>query len=260
MNLIRLNPRQSLYFDRIAEYSEFYNIGVLEFVKILLKYGVPDGARYKRNMFKIFKGNTGPENLKKLYEKIAKYWALRQLVNFQREKDIKSFIETVKIYEKVLNRKIDVIDYGCGVSDLGLVMAYLGHYITICDLQDSKLDFAAWRYGKRNLNVDVLPILDTEKLPDLQENKYDIVIASDIMKQIRNPLALLELFYQILRPNGLFYCTQGTLENGWGGSKIGGDRLKEAVEMGNSGAYKKFFMKHFIKYEDNKYWWIPIKI
>lgn len=72
--------------------------------------------------------------------------------------------------------------------------------------QDSKLNFAIWRYRRNNFAVNVLPILDTEKLPDLKENEYDIMIASEVMKQqVRDPLALLRLFCRTLKPDGLFY-------------------------------------------------------
>lgn len=57
-------------------------------------------------------------------------------------------------------------------------------------------------------------------------------------------------------------CFTGTPESKWFGNKIGGDRLKEAIGIGNSRAYKEFFEEHFAKYtkvEGNKHWWIPIK-
>ncbi|MFX0205928.1 MAG: class I SAM-dependent methyltransferase [Candidatus Hodarchaeota archaeon] len=244
------------------EVLRFYNIGFSEFVRIVSMWGPPTEKIFRKNLVAHFTGNTDPDSLKITYERISQYYALRLMMSFQREDDVEGFVKVMNGHERRLGRKMNVIDYGCGVSDLGLIVASLGHHVTICDLDDSKLDFTFCRYKRNDFTVNVIAILDTEKLPDLREGEFDIIIASEIMKQVRHPLALLRLFYRILKPSGLFYCTQGTPESGWFGSKAEGDRLEEAIQIGNSGAYKQFFQTHFVKYtesEDRKYWWVPVR-
>src|SRR6185436_3201747 len=53
-----------------------------------------------------------------------------------------------------------VLDYGCGTSDHGLLFAIAGYQVAIADIP-SKVRFAAWRFTRRRLPVEVIEIDNT---------------------------------------------------------------------------------------------------
>lgn len=240
----------------------FFDVDASECLRLFLAHGRPDGATFKRALFESFDSRTNSQNLTTAYKELAELWSLRLLMKFERQSGLREFLKIVEDYEEKLGGKLHVIDYGCGVSDLGLLLASYGHTVTICDLQDKKLEFTTWRFKRNGLPVNVIPVPDAEALPVLGENIFDLVIACDVLKQVRNPYSTIKVFYESLKPNCLFYCTQGTPETNWFGEQVGGDRLAEALHIGNSMVYKTWFLESFTKGEfvqDVPNWWVSTK-
>ena len=44
----------SIYFDRIMEFCQFFDVGYIELNKIITRFGVPDQPVFRKNIFKGF--------------------------------------------------------------------------------------------------------------------------------------------------------------------------------------------------------------
>jgi SAM-dependent methyltransferase len=109
------------------------------------------------------------------------------------------------------------------------------------DLADKKLEFAEWRYGRRGLSCKVVAVTDTETIPALPREAFDIVVASEVLEHVRDPLRLLQSFKETTRNGGLLFCTAGNALD----RQVEGDHLPEAVEIGNTPKYREYFDKHY---------------
>jgi len=134
-----------------------------------------------------------------------------------------------------------VLDYGCGVSDIGLLLALLGAQVTICDLADQKLSFAEWRYRRRQLEVEVIPINNPEETPPLKKGSYDLIIATEVLEHVPDPLLCLRALTGALRPEGFLF---NSMENGFD-RNIGGDHLQAAISIGKSDDYQSYYQSNY---------------
>ena len=255
----------SIYFDRIIEFCQFFDIGYVQLNKIITRFGVPDQPVFRKNIFKGFDKIKDTE-IKIFYKGIAKLHTLRLLMKFEREKDIFEFEQLIDQSDK----KMIVLDYGCGVSDLGLVAASKGCNVTICDLNDKKFDFARWRYERNSLKVETIPINNPIKLPELKENSFDMILVADVMKQVLKPVEHIAMFYRVLRPGGLLFCNQGNPKSidlskystnpndKWSVT----DQIDSSLRKMNNKEYATYFNNHFTNYETNPqnyHWWLSKK-
>jgi SAM-dependent methyltransferase len=249
----KLNSNQQFFRDRVTEFCDFFDVGMFELLRLIASNGVPNGPRYWKNVTQLYEDSSNDAELKNIYEETAALWSLRFLVRFEREWDLGQVVTTLREESERRDRPLRVIDYGCGISDLGLAAAVEGHDVTICDLDDEKFEFAQWRYERNGYDVDVVPVEDVTEFPDLGEGTYDIVFASEVMKQVTDPVKLLKVFRRALDNDGLLYCTQGTPKSDWFGNKTGGTRV--GVEKGNSEEYRQRFLGWFNNWQDTDDWW-----
>lgn len=134
------------------------------------------------------------------------------------------------------------LDYGCGVSDIGLFFCSFGAKLTICDLDNERFDFVVATFKRRGYQPKIIRINDTETYPELLKNEYDLIIATELFEHIRNPLRLLKNFTNAIKSGGyLFDSMAGDFQRD--------DRphhLKEAFRIGRSQEYSDFHKSHFI--------------
>ena len=90
-----------------------------------------------------------------------------------------------------------VLDYGCGIGTEGLYSAELGREVHFYDL-GIIAQFMNYRLKKSGLpNVKML-----FNESDF-DHDYDCVICIDVLEHLDNPMEKLELFAEILKPDGL---------------------------------------------------------
>jgi 2-polyprenyl-3-methyl-5-hydroxy-6-metoxy-1,4-benzoquinol methylase len=237
----QLNPNRPLMLDRQAETREFFKLSRLELIKYYYKYGTPNSYRFKQKLNRFFEERTGPDKLKIAYEDSAFCYVLRLMLAYERYSMIIGYLDYLQNNLGKPFPQIRVCDYGCGVSDMGLLFARLGAKVTLVDLDDKKLDFTVWRFEKRGLPVEAIRVKDTEGLPDLPEGKYDLILATEIFEHIRNPLKLLQNFTKALKRGGfLFDSMAGAFDR-----KLEGDHLAESLETGNSPEFKSCYQQNF---------------
>jgi len=239
----QINTDQPLFLDRQNEVKEYFNISSFYLLQYFLKYGFPNTVQFHRNLDTFFEGKTASDKLKKAYEEASFHYVLMLMLGFESYPLILEYLDFMLGDFGKNWSKFRVLDYGCGVSDIGLLFASLGADVTICDLDDRKLDFTIWRFKKRGLNPKVIRVLDTEVYPPLPESEFDLIIATEIFEHVREPLKLLKNFTKSLRNGGyLFDSMGGTFER-----ELVGDHLKESLQIGNSREFREFYNDHFLQ-------------
>jgi ubiquinone/menaquinone biosynthesis C-methylase UbiE len=238
-------PGHSVYGDRFMELRDFWGVSSLRLFAFLARYGTPFGARLRDTLMRRFEGHTAPGELAAAYERTAFHYTVMLMLGMHRGEWLAPFREDIIAHAQGRSG-FRVLDYGCGVSDMGMALAQDGADVTIADLAGRKLDFAAWRFSVRGLKCQILPVTDTEHFPALPQGGYDLVIATEILEHVRDPLALLKLLTGSLKPGGLFFCT---LEDAFV-REVGGDHLPEAAAIGASSAYHEYFKTSYVLHAD----------
>ncbi|MEI6970796.1 MAG: methyltransferase domain-containing protein [bacterium] len=183
----------SIYGDRFRELCAFWNVRSLECFLFLARNGWPFSRRLRDTLMAGFDGNTAPGKLGTAYDRLAFHYSVQLMLSMHRGQWLVPFLSDIRYFlPDVKNSR--VLDYGCGVSDMGLILAKMGAIVTIADLDNRKLDFTEWRYKRRSLVCQRLGVEDTETIPDLAAASFDLVIATEILEHVRDPLALLKRF------------------------------------------------------------------
>lgn len=114
-------------------------------------------------------------------------------------------LRRINVLEFALTQGIkNYLDYGCGVGSTGILFAKHGLEVTLTDIGHKVLKFAAWRFKKRNLNVNVINF--SEKLP---KSNYELISAFDVLEHLVNIEVLVINIYSALVKNGYFVINLG---------------------------------------------------
>jgi 2-polyprenyl-3-methyl-5-hydroxy-6-metoxy-1,4-benzoquinol methylase len=197
----QINEGKPLFLDRQNEIKDFFNVNNFYLLKYYLKYGFPNTDKFKEHYIQTFVNNTDPDNLKKAYDSISFDYTLRLMLSYERYSWITDYLDfIIKDSGKNLS-ELKVLDYGCGVSDIGLFLSSFGAKVTIADLDNKRFDFVVWRFKKRGFNPETIRITETETYIDLPENKFDLIIATNFFEHVRDPLTVLKNFTKSLYKN-----------------------------------------------------------
>jgi SAM-dependent methyltransferase len=91
------------------------------------------------------------------------------------------------------------LDYGSGIGNDAMVLADAGFDVTVADISDVLLAFAAWRLRRRGHTVRTID-LKRESLP---RDGFDLVACFDVLEHIPRPLDVVRNIRAALRANGL---------------------------------------------------------
>ena len=238
----QINEGKPLFLDRQNEIKEYFNVNNFYLLKYYLKYGFPTTNKFKEHYLQNFKNNTEPNKLKKAYDSITFDYTLRLMLAYERYSMMTDYLDfIIKDSGKNLS-EFRVLDYGCGISDIGLFFASFGAKVTICDLDNKRFDFTISRFKKRGFNPETIKITDTEVYPELPESKFDLIIATELFEHVRDPFKILKNFTKALNSGGYLFDSMG-------GKFERDDRphhLKEAFKIGNSKEYKEYYSTHYV--------------
>lgn len=130
---------------------------------------------------------TPPENRRK----ICKQTGINPYV-FRTLFDYSAYPHCLQIYDFLESlvdfSKMNVLDFGCLVSDFGFFFGQLGARITVCDFKEP-VDFASYRLKKANIAHTVV-----YAPADYQEvtRNQDFVIFSEVLEHLDDPFSLLK--------------------------------------------------------------------
>ena len=103
-------------------------------------------------------------------------------------------------------RGLRILDIGCGGGILCEPLARLGATVTGIDSAKASIQAARAHAREQNLTITYC-VKAVEDMPPTQ--RYDIILAMEIMEHVKNPSAFLKLSAALLKPRGLFIT--GTL-------------------------------------------------
>lgn len=96
---------------------------------------------------------------------------------------------------------LKILDIGCGGGLLCEPMARLGAHIIGIDAAPTNIEVASLHANAAGLNVDYQNIL-AEDLA-LSGEKFDVVLAMEIVEHVAHPASFLKTIQSLLKPNGL---------------------------------------------------------
>jgi 2-polyprenyl-3-methyl-5-hydroxy-6-metoxy-1,4-benzoquinol methylase len=140
-----------------------------------------------------------PEEVHRWYAETDKYLYDLAYYHIGSDSYLEALEETLKVCREHGGH---ILDFGGGDGDLCIRLAELGLDVTYCDVPGITMDFAIWRFNKRGLAIKRFASDDphTVALPET----YDIIIAMDVLEHLVNPLHYCSVFFNNLRPGGLF--------------------------------------------------------
>jgi 2-polyprenyl-3-methyl-5-hydroxy-6-metoxy-1,4-benzoquinol methylase len=241
----------TLFQDREFELLDFFPISMAGLWSLFLRKGFPNTLRFKSCLDGFFRDRSDPGVLKAAYEEAAFFYCLRLMLAYERYSMVLEYLDTLFALHGSGTSSLSrwkVLDYGCGVSDIGLLLALLGAEVTICDLADPKLSFAESRYRRRKLNVKVIPIENPEESLSLNKNYYDLIVATEVLEHVRDPLQCLEVLTGALQSGGLLFNSMG---NGFD-RDVGGDHLESAICIGQSQEYQRYCQTNYIPLDQSE--------
>src|SRR3989338_2483449 len=114
---------------------------------------------------------------------------------------------TIKKLSKKYNIK-NICEIGCGVGILSSKLGRNGFKVEAFDLDKNAISLAK-RYNKNdNVNFSQKNILKTSS-----DEKYDLILAVEVLEHIKNDLKAIRYIAKMLRKNGFFLITVPVNEN-----------------------------------------------
>ncbi len=91
-----------------------------------------------------------------------------------------------------------VLDFGCGIGSLGLLLAQNGFEMTLAEVNEKLLAYTHWRFTRRDLAATFVN-LDETLLPPA---RFDLIVAIDVFEHLPQPEQTLHQLTQALRSDG----------------------------------------------------------
>ena len=94
------------------------------------------------------------------------------------------------------DKEFAILDYGCGLGNVGFSLASRGYQVTFADLDTLTFEFIEWRCQKYSINADFIT------LPCDIQKSFDMIICLEVLEHLRDPKELLENFSRMLNCEG----------------------------------------------------------
>lgn len=105
------------------------------------------------------------------------------------------------IYPLVGISEAEILDYGAGIGELGMCFSR-GNIVYYYDVNKQNKEFAKFLSQKTNRRINIL-----NKESDVFAKKYDIVILTDVLEHLKDPIDLIIKIDKIIKPKGLLLTT-----------------------------------------------------
>jgi 2-polyprenyl-3-methyl-5-hydroxy-6-metoxy-1,4-benzoquinol methylase len=154
------------------------------------------GERFREEWVKSVADPTDPDALTRFYNQSDT--ELFELIEWHASDQI--HYRTLIVKDFALSRPGRAyLDYGSGIGSDALVFAHAGFDVTLADISDVLLAFAAFRCRRRGFTVRTLDL----KKQELPRAAFDVALCLDVLEHIPRPLPVIRGVHQALRDHGL---------------------------------------------------------
>ncbi|MBK7174801.1 MAG: class I SAM-dependent methyltransferase [Bacteroidales bacterium] len=110
---------------------------------------------------------------------------------------------------------LNILEIGCGEGNICYQMAHYGHQVLGIDISETTIKSANRKFGSTpGLSFRVE---DAEQMKLKADEKYDVIVCSEILEHLHDPGKLVDNFKNLLRPDGIAIVT---VPNGFGPREV----------------------------------------
>lgn len=143
-------------------------------------------------------GAYGP-HLKLAQQIKSKKDPLRFLLN-----SVHTYYPIVNYLSNINNRKLDILEVGCGYGYLTYALNSKGHNVIGIDVSGVAIKFALENFGKSYFKADINQFL---KISEGLNKKFDLIIAIETIEHLPNPISFIQKCFNLLREEGRLILT-----------------------------------------------------
>jgi 2-polyprenyl-3-methyl-5-hydroxy-6-metoxy-1,4-benzoquinol methylase len=109
-------------------------------------------------------------------------------------------VQTLYSYFVLINKIKDlnintILDYGAGAGTLCILLKKLGYNVIYADLPGKTYDFAKFRFDKRELDIRMLNLLET----NINEEEFDCILSTEVVEHVVDSEKLINEFSDYLK-------------------------------------------------------------
>jgi len=108
-----------------------------------------------------------------------------------------------KVLESMNGRRLQVLDFGCGIGTFGMLFSKHGFKVTFADFESRAFELCRWRCNTHGIDADFID-LGRDELA----GEYDVILCVDVLERVPAPVKILEgLLAHLVSPGGLLVVT-----------------------------------------------------
>lgn len=99
------------------------------------------------------------------------------------------------------NKKLNILDAGCGMGQVSLELAKQGHSLTLCDISSEMLNSAKENFEQQGYQAEFINT-SAQQLDQTHNDKYDVIIFHAVLEWLNEPELIIPVLEQKLKPGG----------------------------------------------------------
>lgn len=104
------------------------------------------------------------------------------------------------------NKKLRILDVGCGQGRLSIPLAEMGNTVEGIDLSPNAIQLAKKYASKKNISNIYFDVKDiSEPFSDYESEKYDCILCTEVLYMIKNYDIVLAELYRMVKKDGVIF-------------------------------------------------------
>lgn len=117
-------------------------------------------------------------------------------------------IKRLKFIETAVNSlersHLQILEIGCGNGNISYQLAHSGHYVSGIDIDEKSVQSANRKFQHEKLQFRVMDVCEYIVK---EEDKYDVIVCSEVLEHLTNPLTIMRNVNRLLKDNGIAVIT-----------------------------------------------------